>query len=263
VLVTIGGILIPIGAGMFEFASNTRYVAAALFYCGILIAIGGLVRFGKSRAVVHHKWSLQKILKELGRAPERSTVQILQTWFPEEDFLTSLERLYVREGKRFHLRVLLMNPGAEAADDANDVLAARVRLRKRSRTKAASDITTALESLYQLKRSVDSALRQGAQNGAQPETVDLQVRLYDFLPFGPIYKINDEVMFVGLYLNHVSSVEGPMIEVRKKNCPDLWNLFDDHLSRGWFAATAYPPKSRGKNNDPSRKQTGPQTATNQ
>jgi hypothetical protein len=78
-----------------------RYVAVALFCRGRLLVVGGLVRFGKSRVIVHHEWSLQKILKELACAPERATVQILQTWFPEENFLTSLERLYLHEGTRF------------------------------------------------------------------------------------------------------------------------------------------------------------------
>jgi hypothetical protein len=262
VRVTVGGVVMTLAAGLFEFASGTRYVAVALFCCGILLVVGGLVRFGKSRVIVHHEWSLQKILKELACAPERATVQILQTWFPEENFLTSLERLYLHEGKRFHLHVMLMNPEGDEADEVNDVLAARMKLRKISRAKAASDITTALDNLRRLKRNVDTSLRQVAVNGVHPESVDLQVRLYDFLPFGPIYKIDDEVMFVGLYLNHVSSVHGPMIEVRKKRCPDLWNLFEEDLSRGWADSTVYfPPRTRGKNNDPTRRRTGPQKAT--
>lgn len=257
--VTVGGIVMTVAAGLFEFASGTRYVAAAFFCCGILLVAGGLVRFGKSRVIVHHEWSLQRVLKALARAPERATVQILQTWFPEENFLTSLERLYLHEGKRFHLHVMLMNPEGDGADQVNDVLAARVKLRKISQAKAASDVTTALNNLYQLKRSVDSSLRQVAGNGVHPESVDLQVRLYDFLPFGPIYKIGDEVMFVGLYLNHVSSVHGPMIEVRKKKCQDLWDLFEEDLSRGWADSTVYSPsRKRGKNNDPTRRRTGPQ-----
>jgi hypothetical protein len=262
VRLTVGSAIMTLAAGLFEFAPGTRYVAVALFCCGILLAADGLVRFGKSRVMLHHEWSIQKILKELACAPEGATVHILQTWFPEENFLTSLERLYVHGGKRFHLHVMLMNPEGDETDGVNDVLAARVKLRKISRAKAASDVTTALGNLQQLKLNVDTSLRQATGNGVDPESVDLQIRLYDFLPFGPIYKINDEVMFVGLYLNHVSSVHGPMLEVRKKRCPDLWNLFEEDLSRGWADSMVYfPSKTRGKNNDQVRRRTGPQKAS--
>jgi hypothetical protein len=261
VRVTIGGVVMTLAAGLFEFLSDTRYISITLFCLGGLLVLDGLVRFRRSRVIIHHEWSLKLILKEISRAPEGTTVRILQTWFPEENFLTSLEGIYLHEGKRFHLHVMLMNPEGDEASEVNDVLTARMKLRGISRAKAAGDIKTALDNLLRLKRNVDASLRQRVRNGIHPESVDLQVRLYDFMPFGPIYKVGEEVMFLGLYLNHVSSVHGPMIEVRKNRCPDLWDLFEDDLNRGWADSIIYvPPRVRGKN-DPSRKRTGPQKAT--
>ncbi len=236
--VTIGVAIITLAGVLFEFSPATRIIAIIMTCFGLPLAADGLVTFGRSKVVVHHQWSLQKLLRELAHAPERATIQILQTWFPEENFVTSLEHLYLQDGKRFHLQVMLVNPHTEGAID---VLAARVKLRKINRAKAAGDVTTALDNICRLKRNVDGALRRASVNGGHPDTVDLEVRLYDFLPFGPIYKIGDEVMFVGFYLNHASSVHGPMIEIRKKRCPDLWHVFEEDLNRGWIDSTPYFP----------------------
>lgn len=144
----------------------------------------------------------------------------------------------------FHLRVMIVDPHDEGVID---ILAARVKLRGINRAKAVGEVTSSLENLCGLKRNVDAAMRSSARNGDSPDVVDLQIRLYDFLPFGPIYKIGEEVIFVGFYLGHVSSVHGPMIEVRKESCPDLWQVFEDDFRRGWDASTPYyPAKARGR-----------------
>lgn len=246
--VTIGVAIITLAGVTFEFLPSTRIFATVMTCLGVLLTADGLVTFARWKVFVHHQWSLQRVLQELARAPDRAVVQILQTWFPEENFVPSLQRLYLQDGKRFHLQVMLVNPHNEGAID---VLAARVKLRKGwDRAKAAGDVTTALDNICRLKRHVDNTLRRSSSNGGHhPDSVDLEVRLYDFLPFGPVYKIGDEVMFIGFYLNHASSVHGPMIEIRKKRCPDLWNLFEEDLNHGWSDSTPYfparTPRTRG------------------
>lgn len=236
--VTIGVAIVTLAGVLFEFSPRTRTIVIIMVCLGLVLFADGLVTFSRSKVTVHHQWSLERVLKELARAPDRANVQILQTWFPEENFVTSLERLYLRDGKRFPLQVMLVNP---ADNGPADVLAARVKLRKINRAKAAGDVTTALDNICRLKVNVDSALARSCPNGGHPETVDLEVRLYDFLPFGPLYKIGDEVMYVGFYLNHASSVHGPMIEIRKKRCPDLWHVFEEDLNRGWADSAPYFP----------------------
>lgn len=242
--VTIGSVIMAVAVGLFGFLPNTRIAAGIIFVIGILVTIYGFLTLGKSGAIIHEHWSLRRIIRALHNAPERATIQILQTWFPEENFVTSLERLYQVEKKQFHLRVMIVDPHDEGVID---ILAARVKLRGINRAKAVGEVTSSLENLCGLKRNVDATMRSSARNGDSPDVVDLQIRLYDFLPFGPIYKIGEEVIFVGFYLGHVSSVHGPMIEVRKESCPDLWQVFEDDFRRGWEASTPYyPAKARGR-----------------
>jgi len=239
--VTIGGVIMTLAAGLFGFFPGTRIIAGICFAAGILLTVYGLVAFRKSGPVIHHQWSSRRVIRALESAPETATIQILQTWFPEENFATSLERLYKAHNKRFRLRVMIIDPNGQSE---MDVLAARVKLRGIDRARAVGHVTASLENICRMKRNVDTALRAAARNGDSPGTVDLQIKLYSFLPFGPIYKIGEEVMFIGFYLSHVSSVDGPMIEVRKEACPDLWHIFDEDFRRGWEGSIPYFPKAR-------------------
>jgi hypothetical protein len=244
VRVTIGSVIMTLAAGLFGFFPNTRIAAGICFAIGILLTLHGFLTLGKSGAIIHQHWSLRRIIQALHNAPERATIQILQTWFPEENFVTTLEHLYRVKKKQFRLRVMIVDPHDEGVID---ILGARVKLRGINRARAVGEVTASLENLCALKRAVDAAARSSPRNGDSPDVVDLQIRLYDFLPFGPIYKIGEEVIFAGLYLGHVSSVHGPMIEVRKESCPDLWQVFEDDLRRGWEGSTPYyPAKTRGR-----------------
>jgi hypothetical protein len=241
--VSLGAVVISVGTGLFAFAPRVEIIAALIFFLGVLLTAGGLVALTPRGVVIHSRWSLPRILRALSRAPTTATVEILQTWFPEEDFVDRLQHFYRYEGKRFHLRIMLMNPDPLGV---NDVLTARVKLRWIERAKAASDITQALDGLLRLKREVDIVLHDLARTDGRYETVDIEVRLYDYLPFGPIYKVGEDVLFVGFYLNHTSSVFGPMIEVRKQRSPDLWRVFEQNLRTGWDASTPYYPQVTAK-----------------
>ncbi len=192
----------------------------------------------------HVQWSQERLLKAMARAPEAAIVEILQTWIPEEDFIDRLRHLYIDDGKRFHLRVMLMNPEEEGP---NDVLTARVKLRGIERSKAANDIAHSRDSLLRLKKDVDKKLSELARAGrGRAETMDLEIRLYDFMPFGPIYKIGEQVMFIGLYVNDTSSIFGPMIEIRQSRSPELWHDLERSLSNGWDASPTYVPPADDK-----------------
>ena len=241
--VTIGGIIISLGPGLYGFDPKLKVIAFIVLGLGVVLTVTGLTEFSARSAIVHARWSQERILKALAKAPETATVRILQTWFPEEDFIDSLMGLYLNDGKRFHLRVMLMNCESQGV---NDVLAARVKLRWIERSKAAADIIQTRDGLLRLKDNVDSFLRQLAQHEGRLETVDLEVKFYDFMPFGPIYRIGEDVMFVGFYLNHTSSVFGPMIEVRRKRSPLIWQIFEWNFNNGWDTAVAYYPPAETK-----------------
>jgi hypothetical protein len=235
---TIGGVVISLGPALYVLDPKLKAVAVIILTLGVLLVISGLAEVSAGRAVVHRQWSHERILRALAKAPETATVRILQTWFPEEDFIDRLAQLYTDHGKRFHLRILLMSCDPSGV---NDVLAARVRLRWIERSKAAADIIQTRDGLFRLKDNVEIALRRLTQEDSRLETVDLKVKFYDFMPFGPIYRIGDEVMFVGFYLNHASSAYGPMMEVRKKRSPQVWQIFESNFNNGWNDATPYYP----------------------
>jgi hypothetical protein len=235
----VGGIVLSLGPTLLAFDQALKAAAAVIAAAGFVILLSGMFQISFRGAIVRARWSQERILKALSRAPVTACVQILQTWIPEEDFIDKLEHLYLHEDKRFHLRVMLMNC---ERDGVNDVLAARVKLRSIERSKAAVDIIETRDRLIRLKSDVDARLRQLALANGRSETVDMEIRFYDFMPFGPIYCIDDEVMFVGFYLSHASSLVGPMIEIRRKRSPQLWQIFERSLTNGWDAAVPnYPP----------------------
>jgi len=242
--VTVGGLGMSAGPGLFVFDPGLQIAAVAIFTLGVVLAATGLVALSPRRAIVHVQWSQERLLKAMARAPEAAIVEILQTWIPEEDFIDRLRHLYIDDGKRFHLRVMLMNPEEEGP---NDVLAARVKLRGIERSKAANDIAHSRDSLLRLKKDVDKKLSELARAGrGRAETMDLEIRLYDFMPFGPIYKIGEQVMFIGLYVNDTSSIFGPMIEIRQSRSPELWHDLERSLSNGWDASPTYVPPADDK-----------------
>jgi hypothetical protein len=86
--------------------------------------------------------------------------------------------------------------------------------------------------LIQLKRHVD-AVWEEQYMGAK---LDLSIRSYGFMPFGPLYQVDNERMFVGFYVNFESSAHAPMLVI-----PDCrsrtWKVFTRHFEEGWAAAS--------------------------
>lgn len=239
-LLTLGGVVISVGTGLVGFTSDLALPGAILFAVGLVLTLLGLFTVEPRSVIVHGQWSLDRIKEALHRAPPDATIQILQTWIPDEEFIDCLRELFIHDDKRFDLRVLLL--GADKSADADDLLAARVRLRDTGRDTGAQEIHLTLQRLTRLKRTVDLAWKEAAGRRAKTPTLDMEIRLYDFLPFGPIYCIGDDVMFVGFYINYDTSNAAPMLEVRRTPNSRVWRTFERNFDEGWeHSKQFYPP----------------------
>jgi hypothetical protein len=203
-------------------------------YLGGLVALAGAVLFTATHPMFHRKlrtlpkWDYSQIETALREAPPRSHIRILETWLPHVE---TLAPKLIDKDKDFCLQVLLMDPGSP--DATGDLLAARVEHRDDfDRPEARHNVLEALNVLLK---------RQKAVEVQSERTVDMKVRLYTFLPFGPLYDIGGR-MFVGLYPAHVASEDAPMLIVdRPAKPPDdpsltsegVWSLLDHHFKVGW------------------------------
>ncbi|MCK4763857.1 MAG: DUF4147 domain-containing protein [Candidatus Aminicenantes bacterium] len=179
------------------------------------------------------KDSCRQLYEALEKAPEHATIRIIQTWFPDiEDFIIHLVKLLTaKNGKQFRLEILLMNNkkySNEEQTECLDILDARVSHRIENRERAIGEIDESIKQLIKLKELVD----ENWEINKVGKTLDLIIRKYHFLPFGPFYQIGDEVMFVGFYLNYCSSIHAPMIKIRRI-AREAWNRFKEHFDIGW------------------------------
>lgn len=186
------------------------------------------------------KDSCHQLYEALEKAPEDATIKIIQTWFPDaEDFIINLKKLLIEKNKRFKLEILLMND--KECDNKNhfNILDARILLRFESRKLAIGKIEETIEQLKKLKELVDEKWKTNDNN------LSLEIRQYDFLPFGPFYQVGDEVIFIGFYLNHSSSIHAPMLKIHK-TAREAWNKFTEHFDIGWKdSSVVYPPPKTG------------------
>lgn len=200
---------------------------------------------GATLNVICDNWDSEKVYKTLKNAPPDATIRILQTWFPEENFVSRLEHLLISHNKRFSFEVLLLDSDGDGELQA-DLLSARVKLRKdASRTNAVEKINDAVKGLLELKRNVDAKWQEATPHGRRPPTLDIEVRLYNFLPFGPIYQIGNDVMYVGFFLNYATSSAGPMLEVQNSSDNPLWRCFKRNFDKGWkgYSRICFPSAS--------------------
>ena len=178
---------------------------------------------------IHPEWDSRRINEALRSAPADATVRIMQTWVPErEQLFPLLERLLTQEQKSFELEVLLIHPGASDPDPL-DLVAARVTRRDESRAHARSQIVATTEHLFKMKRRIDEA------RAGKLLPVQLSVRCHRTLPFGPIYQIGTDRLFVGLYLPTRSSLHAPMFEIRRTDS-DYWQTFEQAFTDPWNTA---------------------------
>ncbi|HEX6685605.1 MAG TPA: hypothetical protein VF062_22710 [Candidatus Limnocylindrales bacterium] len=244
---TLGATLLSIGSGAVSLQPRLLIPSAILFVAGLIVTMASVFVIRRRAVIVHDRWNHHRIHRAMERAPSDAVVRIQQTWFPEEDFIMKLQDLLHGE-KRFDLRILLLDPARDEEGQAG-LVAARVLLRGLKVVSAVDEVRTTIAGLIRMKESVDKHHRGRVAAGGKPPVVDLEVRLYSFMPFGPIYQIAEDVMFVGLFLNYATSAEGPMLEVRNTGSGNrLWRILEHHFDEGWSAPTSqivYPPSQQG------------------
>ena len=171
-------------------------------------------------------WQTKEVFEALRGAPPKCTVKILQTWFPDtEDICDELENLLIHKGKRFRLKILLMHKGE--SDPCNDILDARIKHRAEDRQDAHRNMEDTVARLVKIKKRVDARWKN-----ANSGELKLQIRTYDFLPFGPIYQIGRKAIFAGFYICYASSIRAPMIVTRNPKSK-IWERFEENFNVGW------------------------------
>jgi len=227
-----GGTLMAIGTGIAGIIPIpfVQFGGGALFLLGLAITALGFFKLALPEAVYFEKWKQEEVRKALTEAPRNSTVRILQTWFPDaETFIPNLEQLLTKGDKHFQLRIMLMD-NDKASVDKPDVLSARIKHRSEGRREASDSIDRTVKALMAMKRNVDKVWKE-KRDGA---LLDMQIKRYCFLPFGPIYQVGP-VMLTGFYLNHSTSANGPMIKLTSPDS-DSWAVFQKHFDTAWEVA---------------------------
>ena len=229
----LGAIVIGISAGVFDYGPifGLKWLAipsgAFLFVIGVLLFLTGCFEIVPSIKLIS-RWDDEMIRRTIKSAPSKSTIRILQTWIPDKEiFCPDFEEMLIDGDKQFRLKILLMNV-CETGTEINDLLDARVRLRKEDRDYAKQQINTTVSLLMQTKQHIDKAW-ENKYSGAK---FDLEIRSYKFMPFGPIYQIGKSHIFIGFYLNFESSVHGPMLVIRNPKSR-IWKIFEENFTRGW------------------------------
>jgi hypothetical protein len=236
-----GATLLSIGSGAASITPRLILPGAILFFAGIVITLASVLTLRPRPVILYDTWDHHRVYRALEKAPDDAVVRIQQTWFPEEDFVAKLQDLLLR-GKQYDLQVMLVDPGLDEGSPA-ELVAARVLLRDLSAMRGGEEVRSTISSLARMKEAIDAKRRDTAIRGRRPSLVNLEIRLYQFLPFGPIYQVAEDVMFVGIFLNFATSAEGPMIEVRNTPGNRLWRILEHHFDQGWASPSsviAYP-----------------------
>lgn len=232
--VPIGVAFIALSAGIRSYGETILHPSVAItfgalvFVGGVAVLISGIVQiYAKKEVILRSIWDTTEVQQAIASAPIGSTTRILQTWLPDyEMFVPFLRELLILKDYCLNLEVLLMNPGGET--DADDLVNARVKLRDEEREEAHQKIIATTKRFIALKQEVDNAWVNRHDRGP----LQLEIRYYDFMPHGPIFQIENEVMFVGFYLNYTSSNNGPMLVIRDSTLP-MWKMFEEEWKRGW------------------------------
>ena len=229
VRLALGGGVMAISAGILNFGSEFGLKSiflpggTCLFVLGILLFLTGIIEFVHDFKMIP-KWDDKLIKDAIQSAPNNSTIRILQTWLPDKEyFCPILERLLMESEKQFRLEVLLMN-----SDESNNLLDARIKLRSETRNHAQHEIHATITRLAQMKQRVD-AVWEKKYSGAK---LNLKIRSYEFMPFGPYYQIGKNKIFLGFYLNYDSSVHGPMLVISNSKS-EIWTSFEQNFVKGW------------------------------
>lgn len=255
----LGGLLVAVGTGSLAYVPELSArlgqpeaelillpFGSLLVLFGLIVAFWGSVSFVPNASMLLDRWDGNEIMKSLRRAGSSDTIRILHTWFPDvEEFTEDLRELLTRRGKKFQLRILLM--AANAPDDLQQpgILVARVRHRDIPPNIAAHHIRYTRDRVINLKKEVDEKWSRESSG----QTLDLQIRTYDHLPFGPLYQIADRVIYAGFFLSHAPSSHAPMLKITRlpasanggNDSDRVWSIFADQMNRAWEKGTIVFP----------------------
>jgi hypothetical protein len=219
--------LMGAGVGIAHFLPELNF-GGLIFGVGVVITFFGFFALPRSPAEFFEEWSAaeaDQLYKAIKEAETGTTLRIQQTWWADrEKIIPHLEEV-LRSGRRLTLQALLLDTdpddgGRDTDEHHPDVLAARVKLRWATCAKATGWVQDTVRDLKRLRAN------------ASPGRLDLQIRVYDFLPFGPLYQVGESTIFVGFYLNDRSSINGPMVKItdRESYC---WKTFRHQFDTGW------------------------------
>lgn len=242
----IGGAVIALGAGVsaqlpevfHSHADSLHWAGIILFALGTLLSAYTFLDLSFSDARFYNVWDQRLVNKALRSASPTSTVRALQTSFPNAAELVPLLKELLTSGeKQFKIHVLLANPYTAGGQS---VIEARMRLRDQDFPDHLREIEGQLHQLVAMKRAVDDHWAESRDHAK----LTLEIRLYDHLPFGPQFHVDDEI-FVGFFVAKHSSVLAPMVRIRKSN-DQVWKLFHDDFEAAWTGAVAYDPALGGQ-----------------
>lgn len=188
----------------------------------------------KDTSFVRGRWPTDRVQAAIANSPDDTEIWILQTWFPDhEEFMAFLERQL--EDKLLRFRILLINP-EPPLDGEPDVLGGRIVMRDETRDYAAIHVHAAVASLLSIKKRVDRHYRDRGRE------LDLQIRFYNFAPFGPIFGIGRRELFAGVYLCDRSSATGFGVEMTDETSRE-WSVVQSHFETAWDSARVVFPET--------------------
>lgn len=220
---SIGSIIVAIACGVLAFGSKiglqefSLIFGISLFLGGIIVSLAGIFKI-IPRYKLYDKWDDNFIRRVIEKAPQDATIRILQTWIPDKEILCPFLKELLKEDKKFNIELLLMD------HQSDFLLKSRTALRTEDHEHAEQQIKDTIKQFMLMEDEVNKVWER-KRNGAK---VNFKIELYDFLPFGPIYQIGEEYLFIGFYINFASSATGPMLIIRN-NESKLWKLFNEHL----------------------------------
>jgi hypothetical protein len=244
IFLSAGGLLGTAGGALVKFwvHPTSFYIGGAISFVGLVSLAYGTFGIASASTRIIDEWKADLLHRSLANATPDSTIRVIQTSVPDITRLIGLlEDLLIHKEKRFRLRILLLD-----YENAREVLAARVQFRMETPEIHIAEVRADIDQFIRLKQRVDKEWIE-SRSGAK---LDLQIRLYTFLPFGSVFQIGEERIFSGLFWNWTSSINGPMIVATDKKSK-IWKCFEKHLTAGWEGARPIYPLPDNSSQRPS------------
>jgi len=82
-------------------------------------------------------------------------------------------------------------------------------------------------------------MKERVDNNRKGKYLKLEIKKYRFMPFGPIYQIDQKVIYAGFFINYDSSIRAPMVVVQNPKS-EIWEIFERDFIDGWNDALDVP-----------------------